>query len=65
MIGHEATGPDLDLLGTTQLGHALQVARVVLFAEAGRLPAVSPLGDVMRNAGSTYACHASHRWKRS
>jgi len=44
VIGHEAIGPDLDLLGTTELGHELQVALVVLFAEQGLLPTVSTAG---------------------
>jgi len=61
---YQRIGPDLDLLGTTELGHGLQVARVVLFAEQRLLPTVSSPGDVMRNAGSKDGCQASHRRKR-
>jgi len=60
----EAIDPDLDLLDTTGLGHELQVALVVLCTEEGRLAAVTPLGDVMRNAGSNDTCQASHFRKR-
>jgi len=44
VTGHDAIGPDLDLLGTKELGHEIQAALVVLFAEQGPLPTVSPPG---------------------
>jgi len=54
----EATGPNLHLLGTTELGDELSVALVVLCTKEGSLAAVTPLGDVMRNAGSNDTCQA-------
>src|SRR6185312_14136 len=45
MIRHQTVGPNLDLLDTTKLGHQLQVARIVVLAEEGLLPAISTLGN--------------------
>ena len=50
VIGHQAVGPDRDVLSAAEPGHQFQVALVILVTEESLLPAVPPLSDVMRQA---------------
>ena len=50
MIGHQAVGPEVDLLGPAELSHQIHVALVILVAEARLLPTASPLRNVMRQS---------------
>ena len=52
MIGHQAVCPDLDLVGGAPLPHELQVDPLIFIAKERLLPAVSPLGDEVRQARS-------------
>ena len=65
VIGHEAVRPDFNLLGKAELGHQLQVAEVILVAEKRLLPAVSPLGDVVRQTRDDDTCQSGHEGRLS
>ena len=60
VIGHEAIGPDLDLVSTAPLPHQLQVAAVVLVTEERLLSTVSPLRDVVRETRGDDTCQSGH-----
>ena len=60
MIGHQAVRPDLDLVGAAPLPHELQVDPVIFIAKERLLPAVSPLGDVVRQARCDHSCQSGH-----
>jgi hypothetical protein len=47
VIGHQAVRPDLNPLIAAPLAHQLDVRLVILIAEEGLLPTVSPLRDVV------------------
>jgi len=53
VIGHQAVRTDLDLVGGAPLRHELQVRLVIFIAKERLLPAVSPLGDVVKRASSS------------
>ncbi len=47
VVGHQAVGPDRHVPAGAPLGHEPDVFLIVFFTEKGRLPAISPLGDMM------------------
>jgi hypothetical protein len=51
VVGHQAPGPDRDPRGLGVLGQERPVEPIVVLAEERRLPAVAPVGDMMRQAG--------------
>jgi len=58
--GHQAVHPDLDCVGGASLRHELQVGPVIFIAKERLLPAVSPLGDVVRQARCDDSCQSGH-----
>jgi len=58
VIGHQAVRPDLDLVGGAPLRHELQVGLVIFIAKERLLPAVSPLGNVVRQARCDDSCQS-------
>jgi hypothetical protein len=60
VIGHQAVGPDLDVLSAAERGYQFQVALVILVTEEALLPAVPPLSDLMRQTRCNNARQSSH-----
>jgi hypothetical protein len=56
VVRHQAVRPDLNLMGAAPLPHQFQVALVILVAKKRLVPTVSPLGDVVRQAGYYNSC---------
>jgi hypothetical protein len=65
MGGHQAVGPDLDLVDTAPLRHELEVRSVILIAKKSLLAAVSPLRDVVRQARCDNSCQLGHERRLS
>ncbi len=53
MIGHQTTGPDINLPGLTPLSHQLQVRLIIFFIKKSLLSPVASLGYMMGNPGAT------------
>jgi len=60
VVGHQAVGPDLDLVLAAPLGHQVQVGLVVVIAEKRLLSTVPPLGHMVRHARNNHSCQSSH-----
>ncbi len=60
MVRHQAPGPDLDPALAAPLGHQGEIGPVVVVAEEGLLATITPLGDVMGDAGGYDAGDTGH-----
>jgi len=60
VVRHQAPGPDLDPALVAPFGHQGELCSVVVVAEEGLLPTVTPLGDVMGDAGGYDAGDSGH-----
>ncbi len=56
MVGHQAVCQDVDVVNAAPVRHQFQVALVVVVAKERLLPAISPLGDVMRDTRRRHSC---------
>jgi len=62
MIGYEHLGMNLTLILITGLEQVIQISVVILFCVKTGLSVVTPLYDVLRNAGQVkagFSCHDS------
>jgi subtilisin family serine protease len=60
VIGHQAICPDRHPVPGTPLTQNLEVVLIVFFRKEGLLSPVSPLGDVMRQAGGNNSSDSGH-----
>jgi hypothetical protein len=56
MVGHQAIGPDADLVLAAPLAEQIEVGAVVIVAEERLLPPVASLRDVVRAVGDNDSC---------
>jgi len=60
VVGHEAVGPDGEVVFLSLFFQDVQVCTLVAFLQEDVLSAISPLYDVMRDSGCNYPCDSSH-----
>ena len=63
VVRHQAPGPDLDPALVAPFGHQGEIGPVVVVAEEGLLATITPLGDVMGDAGGYDAGDSGH-WRK-
>jgi hypothetical protein len=60
MVGHQAVRPDLNVVDAARLRHQFQVRLIILIAKERWLAAISPLGEVVRQARYDNPCQSRH-----
>ena len=60
VIGHEAVGPDGEVVFISLFFQDVQIRTLVSFFQKNVLSAISPLHDVVRDSGCNYPCDSCH-----
>jgi hypothetical protein len=60
MIGHQAPGPDVDMILLAPQRHQFDVGQIIVITEKGLLATITALGDVMWVARGYYSCNSCH-----